>query len=203
MKKTLALLLTIIILIIATGCGNTPTDTSTDNKSSADNNSDSMKVDENLLTMDITLPASFFEDQSEEEIKEKAFENGCTKCKINEDGSVVYTMTKKAHRDMLKELSDEFDKTVLDLVEGENKVESFVSIDYDDNYSKFDVYVDSAKYTSLDNMYALGFYIVGAYYQAFAGIDSDKIDVQVNFIDNQTKEVLDTASYKEYMENSN
>ena len=93
MKKTLALLLTIVILLLATGCGSSQTE-----NTSGNNNSDAMEVDENLLTVDITLPASFFENQSEEEIKEQALENGCTECVINDDGSVVYTMTKKAHK---------------------------------------------------------------------------------------------------------
>lgn len=198
MKKTLALLLTIVILLLATGCGSSQTE-----NTSGNNNSDAMEVDENLLTVDITLPASFFENQSEEEIKEKALENGCTDCVINDDGSVVYTMTKKAHKEMLKKISDEFDKSVSNLVEGDDKVGSFVSIDHNDNFSEFDVYVDSTKYTSLDNMYVLGFYITGAYYQALSGVDIEKIDIQVDFIDNQTKEVIDTASYKDYVENNN
>ena len=104
---------------------------------------------------------------------------------------------------MLKKISDELDKIVSNLVEGDDKVGSFVSIDHNDNFSEFDVYVDSTKYTSLDNMYVLGFYITGAYYQALSGVDIEKIDIQVDFIDNQTKEVIDTASYKDYVENNN
>ena len=209
MKKLFAFLLIIAILISVTACGNKPEESTTSNNNpthsptTADNSSNEMKVDENLLSVDITLPALFFEDQSEEEIKETAMENGCKKCTINEDGSVIYTMTKKAHKDMLKEMSDEFKESTLGFLEGENKVESFISIDYDDDFSRFDVYVDPAKFTSMDAICALGFYLTGAYYQAFAGVDSDKIDVLVSFIDNETKQVLETGSYQEYLENIN
>lgn len=207
MKKIIALLLSIVVLISVTACGANPTKNTTSDKkltestTTTDNTSEKLEVDENLLTVDITLPASFFQDQSEEEIKEKALENGCKKCTINDDGTVIYTMTKKAHKDLLKKMSDEIKKSVSELLKGENSVASFVSIDYNDDFSKYEVYVDPAKYNSMDSLYALGFYVTGAYYQALAGIDNDKIDVVVSFMDNETKEVIDTASYKEYMEN--
>lgn len=202
MKRFFALLMTFVLLFSLTACGNT-SNTDTDTKDNAAENSGGMQVDENLLTVDITLPASFFEDQTEEEIQAAAKENNVKKCVINEDGTVTYTMTKKAHKELLDDLKAECDKSVQNLLEGEDKVASFVSIDYNDNLSKFDVYVDASIYATLDNMYALGFYIVGAYYQAFAGIDLDEVDVIVNFIDNETKEVLHTASYKDYMDNTN
>jgi hypothetical protein len=50
-------------------------------------------------------------------------------------------------------------------------------------------------------MYVLTFYISGAYYQSFAGVPSDEIDVIVNFINNDTQELLESASYKSYMAN--
>ena len=86
------------------------------------------------------------------------------------------------------------------MLEGEEAVASFVSIDYADDFSKFDIYVND-QYSAWDNFYALAFYISGAYYQSFAGVKADKIDVVVNFIDNETKENLNTASYRDWISN--
>jgi hypothetical protein len=33
-------------------------------------------------------------------------------------------------------------------------------------------------------------------------VDFNEVDVVVNFIDNETEEVLDTASYKKFVENA-
>ena len=87
-------------------------------------------------------------------------------------------------------------------MEGEEEVASFVDIQYNDDFSKVDIFVDAKQYTMWDSLYALTFYITGAYYQAFSGVANDDIDVVVNFIDNATMEVLDTASYKDFVSNT-
>ncbi len=74
-----------------------------------------------------------------------------------------------------------------------------MSIDYTDDYSEVNIQVNADEYTQWDNFYALAFYMTGAYYQSFAGVAPDKIDVVVHFIDGDTKEVLSTVSYRDYV----
>ena len=205
MKKLLAFLLVFAMLLSLVACGGT-TDTenkgnSTQNDGNSENNG-SIQVDEGLFTVDITMPASFFDGQTEDEIKAAAEENGYNSCTVNADGSVTYTMTKAKHQEMLDEFKVSMGETIDGLLNGEDKVASFISIDYADDFSKFDIYVDADAYSMWDSLYALTFYMTGAYYQSFAGVAADEIDVIVNFIDNETKEVLNTASYKEYMSNN-
>lgn len=50
--------------------------------------------------------------------------------------------------------------------------------------------------------YSLVFYIGDAYYQAFNGFSMDDVDIEVNYIDNSTKEVLNRTTYEEFRENS-
>ena len=57
-------------------------------------NADSISVDENLITVEVTMPAAFFEDETPEEIQANAKEQGVISCTINDDGSVTYKMTK-------------------------------------------------------------------------------------------------------------
>lgn len=193
MKKLIALILATLLLISLAACGAT---------SGTEAEKGGVQVDEGLLTVDVTLGANFFEDKTPEEIKAEAKENGYLDCTVAEDGTVTYKMTKKQHKEQLEEFKITLNESFANLLEGDDKVESFVSIDSNDDFSKIDIYVDPDLYTTWDNMYALAFYISGAYYQAFAGVEVDNIDVVVNFIDNNTKEVLNTASYKEFRQNA-
>lgn len=204
MKKLISLILAFVMMMSLAACGgrgeNSGNGTSFPGKNTE--NSAGVQVDEGLLNIDVTLAASFFEDQTEEEIKAEAKENGYSDCKINDDGSVTYTMSKKKHAEMLNEMKASFDEMIAGYLDGEDKVASFVDIQYNDDFSKIDIYADAEQYTMWDSLYALTFYITGAYYQAFAGVANDDIDVVVNFIDNATKDVLDTASYKDFISNT-
>lgn len=157
----------------------------------------SIEVDENLLTVDVTLPASFFQDSTEEEIMADADGNGYIATKINDDGSVTYTMTKAKRNEILKEMKSSIDESIDELLNGEEKVGSFLKIEYNDKLTIVDIYVDPALYSDWDSFHAIGFYLMGGFYQNFDGVPSEEIDVVVNFINNDTKEVINSGSLKE------
>lgn len=206
MKKIIALVLSFAMVLSLAACGGSKSDTSSGKtavEESKSEDSSAIKVDERLLDVQVTLAASFFEDETEEEIIAGAKENGYKDCVINEDGSVTYTMSKKKHAEVLDELKTNFDELIAGCLEGDDEVASFVDIQHNDDYSKIDIYVDREQYTIWDKLYAMTFYLAGAYYQAFSGAPSDDIDVIVDFIDNETKEVIDTASYKQFVNNMN
>lgn len=206
MKKWLALAFAAVFAMGLVGCsggaessGNESGGTEVSGVESEDNST--VNVDEGLLTVDITIPATFFEDTTADEIQENAKEKGFLNCVVNDDGSVTYTMTKSTHRALLDELMNSCDESIAEMLEGENAVASFKNIEHNDNMSEVNIYVDPDQYGAFDSMYALSFYILGGYYQAFAGVDSNDIDVVVNFIDETNNEILNTASYREYLEN--
>lgn len=190
MKKTLVILLALITAVLFIAC--------TDKKGN-EKSGESINVDEGLLFVDVTIPAAFFEDTTEAEIKEEAKEEGYKSCVVNEDGSVTYTMTKLQHREALREYKEEIDENIDDMLNGDDQASSFVSIDYNDKMTKFDVYVDSSLYSDWDALYALTFYFSGMLYQTLDGVAEEDVDVEVNFIDNETKEVLNSGTYKEFM----
>lgn len=194
MKKIISFLLAISLAFCLAACGNS--------SSGETGNSSAVKVDEGLFKVDVTLAPSFFDDMTEDEIKEGAEKNGYLSCKINEDGSVTYTMTKKKHSEMLAQLKESFDEQISGYLNGSDKVASFVDIQHNDDLSEVDIYVDASQYTMWDSLYAMGFYVSGAYYQAFSGVPNDDIDVVVNFIDDSTKETLSTSSYRNFINNN-
>jgi uncharacterized membrane protein len=202
MKKVIVLFLAIVMCISFVACGGNGADSNSDNQEVDSDSSAAIQVDEGIINVDVTLGASFFDGMTEEEIESAANENGYSNCKVNEDGSVTYTMTKAKRNEMLDEFKASIEETITGYLDGENEVASFIDIEYNEDFSQVDILVDATAYTMWDSLYALPFYMTGAYYQSFAGVPADEIDVVVNFIDNETKEVLDTASYQEYISNN-
>lgn len=166
--------------------------------------SDSINVDENLLTVDVTLPPAFFEDETPEEIEAAAKENGFLKCVVHEDGSVTYTMTKLKRAEILRDFKGTIDESITELTSGgENEPQSFRSITYNAGVTQFDVRVDRTAYENswLDSFYIIQLYLLGGYYQLFNGVPNDQIDVIVNVIDDSSGEVFNTGSYQQAMAN--
>lgn len=191
MKKMIKFLTVFTLIISLFGCGNSSTD---------ENDDSSVKVDEGLIMVDITLDRTFFEGMSDQDIIDAAEEEGYSKCSINEDGSVVYTMTKSKQKEMLSEMKKSIEESIAGTLEGENKVDSFVKVDYNDKLTEFTVFIDSEKYTDFDVLQVFGFFIQSVYYQTFSGEKADDIDVKVEYIDNETNEVIFSNTYKEYLE---
>ena len=195
MKKVIALILVGIMLLSFTSCKDKEADTD-----SATGGKTPVSVEEKIIDVTVTITANFFTDQTAEEIEATAKEKGIKKCTINEDGSVTYTMSKTKHKELLEEFRAGIDSENDALVNGESKIASFVKIDVNDECSQFDIYVDPDKYSSWDSMNTIMFYFEGLYYQCLLGKNYEEIDIVVNYIDNETSEVLDTASYRKYIE---
>lgn len=185
-------MLALILSLNLAACGGNKEKTGA--SSNADTSSEEpsgIQVEEGLLNVDITMPASFFEDKTEGEIKADADETGYGKCVINEDGSVTYTMSRNKHKEALAAFKNSIDEAIDGMVNGEDAVESFQKIEYNDNVSEVNIYVDQDN-TAFDSFSGLAFYFMGSYYQTFSGNDPNSVDVVVNFIDNDTHETVET-----------
>jgi len=188
MKKVLVFALVAVLLLSCAFCGLADA-------------SDSVQVDEGLIFVDVTLPASYFEDLTEEEFQQVLAnaEEMYSKCVVNSDGSVTYTMTKAQHKEMLDEYMASVEEGIAGLLEGEEEIVSFVDIKHNDDLSQVDIYVDTALYGAFDSFASLTFFIAGSYYQSFAGVPEDEIEIVVSFIDNATMETFDVISYQEWI----
>lgn len=217
MKKALSLLIAISLLASLTACGAKSETTSTtaqaQNAASTEEKSTTkeettaaapmgIETDEGLLTDSVTVPGSFFKDETEEDIKKNAQEKGYLSCTINDDGSVTYTMTKIKHQEMLDDMRTSLEETLVDYCnpESDSYVDGFEKIESNKDFTKFDIYMDGDKYNSFSGLYLLAFYLSGAMYQCFDGVDPEDIDVKVSMIDSESKEVLVDGSYKAWRE---
>lgn len=147
----------------------------------------------------VLLPASYVGTESINDLADDLDLADTSKITMNEDGTATVVLTeaeRKAERD---ELNEEFTEEIADLYQkdSDDRVESFVNIEYDKAYTKFDVYVDSATFKELDKLHSMLLVLSGEMIQSFDGIAPENIDVQVNYIDNTTKENVYSISYKE------
>ncbi|WP_419394346.1 hypothetical protein [Cytobacillus praedii] len=208
MKKILCLLLISILIAMTSGCGQEKKD---NNKSSdgvsektVKENSDeqSIEVDKGLLNVEITLPASLFEDQDINGVIEEAKNEGIDDIKQNPDGSLTYIMSKSKHKEMLKEL----ESGLLESIEDAKNSEDYVSIKdvtHNKSFSEFTLIVDKEKYeNSFDGFVSLGFALSGMYYQLFNGVSPDDYKVTIIIKNEATGEVINTIVYPDALNES-
>lgn len=147
-------------------------------------------VEENLLNVEITLPASFFNGMTSEQIQAKAEESGYT-AEVSPDGVVTYTIPKNVHQELMAGMETGIDDSIAETLTTEASVES---ITHDANFTNFRMTVDRAAFEgSLSAAFvALGLGLQAMFYQAFDGVaDSDR-RVVVTYIDGITGEEFGT-----------
>ena len=156
---------------------------------------DSLNVDKGILNVDVTLPASFFIDSTEEEIIAEAKENGVTETVVNKDGSVTYTMSKSKYKEMMKEMGDSVVSTIDEIVNSGDYT-SIKEISYNEDFTEFDVKVNRQQYEEgFDGFAIIGLVIVSTYYSAFEGKSGEDLQTIFNMVDETTGEIYDTAIY--------
>ena len=211
-RKTLLAVLT--VSIIFAGCGTTTettverasavASTEAESKMSSENDKNTL-AEEKLLSVEVTIPAVFYEEDGEEMTQEKVdqtvSDNGFKSGVLNSDGSVTFSMSKSQHAEFLQSLKDATEETAADFVDGDDRIESFTKITFNDDLSEFKIYIDSETYTDLDSISAIAFYFAGQYYQLFSGVPFEDTEVTIDFIDKDTNEVVTTGSLSQFRKN--
>ena len=186
--------------LLLTACGGENEETTEQEKETEENSGESLDVDKGIFNVDITLPASFFEDSTEEEIIAGAKEQGITEAVVHEDGSVTYTMSKSKHKEMMKELGDSVVSTIDDIVNSGDYT-SIKEISYNKDFTEFDVKVNRQQYEEgFDGFAIFGLVIGSTYYSAFDGKSGEDLQIVFNMIDETTGEIYDTAIYPDEWE---
>ncbi|MEX1164621.1 MAG: hypothetical protein WEB03_13695 [Nitriliruptor sp.] len=149
-----------------------------------------VEVDRNILSVDITIPASFFEGQDPQDIVDAAEQQGIREVTVNPDGSVSYRMSRAQHRELLVELRDSITENLDEMVAEFNSVQA---ISHNDDLTEFDLIVDRPAYEdSFDSFAIFGVAVSAGYYQLFSGTDADSYRAVVNTVDVDTDETFAT-----------
>lgn len=192
------------VLIFATaGCATT-TDTSSGNPgggSETTNNSDAetesseesggIEVDEGLLTIDITFPESFVSMgetvMTQETVDASAAEQGYIGGKLNDDGSVTYTMTKLKQRELLDQMKSDFDDTIQETLAEYPNVKS---VTRNDDFSEISIEVSEQDLAT--GFLAFGFSFTAYFYQV---LDGKEFATDIVYVDAASGEELSRTTY--------
>lgn len=115
---------------------------------------------------------------------------------------MTYTMSEAQRTAFLETVKEGVRESCDEEVSGEDKVESFTEITFNDDLSAFSISVERDAFSAFDSLRAIGYYYQGMYYQYLAGVEPDDIDVAVEFVDEDTGEVLQSGTLKRMLANA-
>ncbi len=204
MKKILALMLSLSLLFVITGCS---PDSGMESQSpsvqpeqqSEDVNSfedlDGLDVEQDLFDVEITIPESFLDEGiTQEDLDAEVKESGFQSATLNEDGSVTYIMTKAQHEEMMAGIKEEINQSLQDMIDPET-YPTFVEVTANDDYSQFTVKTTSSELGLTESFSVLAFYLYGGMYHAFNGTQVD--DIAVLFVNADTGEIIEESHSSE------
>lgn len=192
MKKILLILLVLSMFITFAGCSsNDSSDVETSSPLESETVEDSLREDEDelsaigdvevengILTVSITLPASLVKDVTQEDLDNDT-SGTYQSAKLNDDGSVTMKLTKTQYKEMLASISQELDACIKEISESDDY--NIDKVEHNDDFSKFDVTLSTDEVGLYDSIASLAFYMYGGMYQIFKG--SKSANVVVNYYD--------------------
>lgn len=169
-----------------------------DNGLKSDSSEKGVTVDKNLFSVDVTVPASFYEDTklTQEELSADAAKKGYGNAKLNKDGSVTFRMSKSQHQKAVAEMKKSVDDYIQETVNESPKI--FRLITYNKDMTEFNVSVNRAEFENDfgAGMISFGIGILSSFYQMFSGgMPNPKTEIKIS--DVTTGKVFSTQKYPE------
>lgn len=158
---------------------------------------DNVEVDEGIFNVELTVPSDFVGDSTQADLDETCKKYGFKSITLNADGSATYIMTKKQHKQLLADISNQINEGLKDLVNSED-YPNFTDIKANDNFTEFTVTTKSTELDITESFSVLGLYIYGGMYSVFSGEEVDNISV--TFINADTGEVISTSNSSDLVE---
>lgn len=193
-KKAVAGLLAVTLLCgVATGCTKNEKDSISSETTSTTNQ---VQVEKQLFDITLTIPADYVEEgTTQEQLEEEIKSNSEIKSvKLNEDGSVTYKMTKKAHQEMMQSMADSIDEALNEMV-GSEDCPDFVDVKANEDYTAFTVSMSSNELSLSEGFSVLAFYFYGGMYGVYSGETPENI--HVDFVNAETGEVIESSDSAE------
>lgn len=204
-NRTIALTLALLLVLSLAGCGSSEPQTSATTQAATDSTTSTetttgfedleaigeLEVDQNLFTVEITVPADFLgEGITQESLDADVAASNYISAKLNDDGSVTYVMTKAVHDEMMVGVRDNIQQALEEMV-GSEEFPSFTKVEANDDFTQFTVETTSTELGLVESFSVLGFYMFGGMYHAFNGTQVD--DIAVTFINADTGDTVGEA----------
>jgi hypothetical protein len=195
-KTTISIALGLSLILLSGCASDSPSATASATPSeSQSETSEAVEVDEGLFDVEVTVPASFFEEETEAEMQARAEESGFTSAKLNDDGSITYQMSKRVYEKVLSDFKTSLNETIQQTVDEQPGI--FKSVSYNAKVTEFEVVVDRGAFESDFAAAFVGFSfgIGGMYYQVFDGVAEDQRKVLITYIDESTGEEFRSVTF--------
>ena len=150
-------------------------------------------VEKGLFNVELTIPAQFVGEQTQEELNELSKEMGYKSITLNDDGSAKYILTKQQHKDMMAELNTNINTSLSEMI-GSEDYPNYTDITANENFTEFVITTKSTELSMTENFSALGLYMYGGMYNIFNGTPVD--NVSVKFINSDTGAEITTMNSK-------
>lgn len=194
-KRFLAILLTTSLVLTITACSGSDKSTNTETETvETTTENETIEVDENLLTVELTIPADYVGETTQEELDAIAKENDFKSITLNEDGSATYVMTKGQHKELMSEMAKELNATLSEMI-GSEDYPNFTNIEANSDFTKFTITTTSAELDFNESFSTIAFYMYGGMYNAFNGTEVDNI--HVDFVNADSGEIISSADSSE------
>ncbi len=195
MKRTLIIVLTLSILVSFVACTNeTNQQKTTKTEAKATSKSTTELVDENLLTVDFTIPADFFNEESPatDKLTQEQKDSGIKSATVNKDGSVTYTISKLAYKKLIKEMKASTEEGLNDITKDYSCIKS---VEFNSNFSEITLNADKSEYESDLNVFCvMQAGMLAMLYQSYSGVKEADLKSVIKVIDENGK-TIDTAEY--------
>lgn len=187
LKNISIVILIILSLLVLTGCGKSePTNQVEDEPI--------VGVDEGLINVEITIPAGFIGEQTQEDLTAIANENGYESITLNSDGSATYKMNKLQHKKMMKEMYDGFKQSLNEMI-GSEDYPNFTEIEFNENFTDFTIKTKSKELDMNESFSVMAFYMYGGMYNLYSGEEVD--NVHVKFVNSDSGETISESNSKD------
>lgn len=192
-KKIYAILLAATLAMSLVACGDND-----DSKKESETNNDKIEVDENLLTVELTIPSDFVGETTQEELNQTVEEeDGLKSITLNEDGSATYVMTKKKHKEMMSEIKTGIDEELQAMV-GSEDYPNFTKVEANENYTSFTITTTSSELDLAESFSVMSFYMQGGLYNVFNGTPADNI--HVDFVNADSGAIISSSDSSDMAE---
>ena len=180
MKRLIAMILSLTMILSLSACGGGKND-----------------------QVELTLPASFFEDEDMSGFDAGAYaeENGFVDAKLNDDGSVSIKMSKDKHKEMVAEMAKTLAKNFSDMIESAD-MPFIKDVRYSDSFDSVSLVVDKDIYDTygfVAMFIPLTIYMQTSMYQILAGEETRCV---ISFVDAATNETIESVTYPDALENA-
>ncbi len=199
MKKLLFAVLIGLLSFGLAACGSDDSNKAKNDNKPAEEENESIEVNKKLLSVEVTIPSFFFEEDGELDVDKviaDAKADGIDKVTYNEDdGSFTFKMSKSKHKEVMEETKTELVASIDEMIDSGN-FSSIQDIKYNKSFSKFTMFVERDAFeNSIDGFATLTLGLSGMMYQLFDGVDAEDCKVTIDIKDVETGEVFDSVVF--------